>query len=419
MLYIASVLSGNDNIYPIGFMIATGNEDKKNWTKMLRCLKEAFPIISEQRPHPFVFVSDRDKGLKPALQEVFPDNCETSCAYHIQANVKQKFGDSCSRHVMAMAKSYSLRYYNEVLDTIRQLKPRAAEYVENITTSGVVWSNSQWTDSERALPPRFGIVTSNTSESVNSMFNAARDLPWMDALEKMVDIMLTRISTLRTKYVKHEDSAVVPPAHQLLKRRWDATASISVIELEDGNGIFRTSTAHIGSVELEQGLEVQTWRPRDHGLPLQRQTSHIVKPQTNWCSCGVWQDTLLPCSHACAVYRKNHGADLNYILANLVHDYYTYGFLKRMFKNNIYPVSLDNLAYDGVTKPPFVSKRSTGRPRKLRRIRRRSEYASEADSPIICSTCGLRGHNRRTCSRRLQPGTIDDDLTPVETNLYL
>ena len=69
MLYIASALSGNDDIYPIGFMIATGNEDKKNWTKMLRRLQQAFPIISETQDYPFMFVSDRDKGLKPALQE--------------------------------------------------------------------------------------------------------------------------------------------------------------------------------------------------------------------------------------------------------------------------------------------------------------------------------------------------------------
>ena len=68
MLYIASVKTGFDDIYPIGFMIATGNEDKKNWTKVLRLLKKAFPIISHcDREYPFVFVSDRDKGLKPAL----------------------------------------------------------------------------------------------------------------------------------------------------------------------------------------------------------------------------------------------------------------------------------------------------------------------------------------------------------------
>ena len=48
MLYIASVLLGGDNIYPIGFMIANGNEDRKTWTKMPGLLKEAFLIICKQ-----------------------------------------------------------------------------------------------------------------------------------------------------------------------------------------------------------------------------------------------------------------------------------------------------------------------------------------------------------------------------------
>ena len=112
MLYIASVLSGGDEIYPIGFMISTGNEDRKTWTKILGLLKEACPIISQQgfsavnperdaedadappeaERSQFLFISDRDKGLKPALKEVFPDHVEMSCAKHIEANVMQKFG---------------------------------------------------------------------------------------------------------------------------------------------------------------------------------------------------------------------------------------------------------------------------------------------------------------------------------------
>ena len=47
-LYIASVLSDNDDIYPIGFMIANENEDNNRWTKSLCLLKQACPIISEQ-----------------------------------------------------------------------------------------------------------------------------------------------------------------------------------------------------------------------------------------------------------------------------------------------------------------------------------------------------------------------------------
>ena len=107
-LYVASVLSGKNDVYPIGFLISKGNEDGNTWTTMLTLLKEACPILSSQgfvpagvagveHPrayldyrHAFIFVSDRDKGLKPALQAVFPRNYAVSCAKHIQANVSQR-----------------------------------------------------------------------------------------------------------------------------------------------------------------------------------------------------------------------------------------------------------------------------------------------------------------------------------------
>jgi hypothetical protein len=81
-LYVASVLTGNNDVFPIGFMIAAGNEDGETWIQMLTYLKEACPIICQQggahqamagdntqlRETPFVFVSDCDKGLKEAVK---------------------------------------------------------------------------------------------------------------------------------------------------------------------------------------------------------------------------------------------------------------------------------------------------------------------------------------------------------------
>ena len=67
-LYVASVLSGCNDIFPIGFRISAGNDDGGTWKKMLELLKKACPIINDQgygdtdtdgviRPPPF-FHSD-------------------------------------------------------------------------------------------------------------------------------------------------------------------------------------------------------------------------------------------------------------------------------------------------------------------------------------------------------------------------
>ena len=166
-LYVASVLTGSNDIFPVGFMISAGIEDGKNWQKMLRLLKEACPIIEDQgcggkvdtegvvRP-PFVFISNRDKGLKPALKEVFPNKYEMSCAKHIEANVKQKFGQQCAKYVFALAKTFSTRNASRLLEHIRRIKAEAAAYQEGITESGVLWRTTQWYSSTTPviMPPR-------------------------------------------------------------------------------------------------------------------------------------------------------------------------------------------------------------------------------------------------------------------------
>ena len=233
-------------------------------------------LFRSQREFPFVFVSDRCKGLKQALSTVFPNNCETSCAYHIRSNVEQKFGNVAASDVMAMALTYSKRNYNYLLEKMRRTKHQAAEYIERINESGVVWSNSQSTDNIQQLPPRFGQVTSNTAESVNSMFDSARDLVWLDAVERMIEIMLTRICSCREKYKDEDDSKLVRTAQQELQKRWDGTASMSVLEVEEGSGAFHVTASDIVSL-------AESPRP----------TAHIVKPDMKLCSCGVWQDTLL------------------------------------------------------------------------------------------------------------------------------
>ena len=75
-------------------------------------------------------------------------------------------------------------------------KPAAADYITSIDE---LWQSTDWNSCERQLPPWYGIVTSNTSECVNNMFGEARDLGWLEAVDKPVDVMPTRIFQCRMK----------------------------------------------------------------------------------------------------------------------------------------------------------------------------------------------------------------------------
>ena len=241
------------------------------------------------------------------------------------------------------------------------------------------------------MPPRFGIVTSNTSEAVNNMFSDARDCGWLDAVNKLVeDIMTTRICTYRAKYSERDGSEVVPRVAQVLKKRWDAAASMTVLELEAGCGDFKVVEPSSLAKDTDDVLLVMGNGGQDR--------INIVKPDLQWCSCSVWQDFLYPCRHACAVFRKWKEKEFTYVLVNLVHPHYTlFEFVQNTFKNNVFPVCLETIEYDGVTKEPPLPKQQPGRPKK-NRLRRQSKFAELEESPITCSICGKRGHNRRTCT---------------------
>ena len=120
-----SILHLHCDVFPIGFMIAAGNEDCQTWVRMLTNQgqgDEGCADISQQgegegvdddvlpktsalnRATPFLFLSDRDKGLKEAVKEVFPANVEFSCAQHIRANVL-----ACCR---GLEKCFQIRYGN-------------------------------------------------------------------------------------------------------------------------------------------------------------------------------------------------------------------------------------------------------------------------------------------------------------------
>ena len=54
--------------------------------------KKVFKHISDEH---FIIISDREKGLPSALEEVFPNAIPSYYCQHIADNVQQKFGLKC------------------------------------------------------------------------------------------------------------------------------------------------------------------------------------------------------------------------------------------------------------------------------------------------------------------------------------
>ena len=60
------------------------------------------------------------------------------------------------------------------------------------------------------------MVTSNTSEAVNSWFKEVRSLTWSSAFETIVDKMINCISDCKEKYKRKSDEEIVPLVKHLM-----------------------------------------------------------------------------------------------------------------------------------------------------------------------------------------------------------
>ncbi|KAG7361808.1 hypothetical protein IV203_036909 [Nitzschia inconspicua] len=269
---------------------------------------------------------------------------------------------------------------------IEQVSSKGRAYLEGIPKEQ--WQGTEWIENP-SLPPRFGIVTTNMSESANSMLEKARTASWLDCIDKILSIMLERICTLREKH--RGRSSVVDEMRGILEKRWNNCAGFQVWELLENGGIFRACRTSRGPTETER--------------------SYVLHVREQTCGCGKWQDHEVPCIDAIAYYKKIEKQTLQYIIDNHVSGQYKFETVNELLKDNIIPVCLETISADGITLPPNVVKRPSGRPKKVR-LRKRTRFAHDPQkSNIRCSRCKKTRHNVRTCLRRDGGGNADLDLS--------
>ena len=285
-------------------------------------------------------------------------------------------GKRVAQHVHSLSTTFSQFLSANLLEKINKISPKGREYLEKIPPEQ--WRSTSWTDAAR-LPPRYGIVTSNMSESTNNMFAGGREGSWLLTLDFILGKMMERIAFLR-KSVKGKDGVLECVATKV-KNAWDACAGYTVIELSNDGNSFSIS--------------------RQAKKAVDNSSRYTINLRKRRCTCGEWQEYGIPCIDALACFRLHKCATVDEVLHEYVDHLYTYDNAEELLSMNIMPVCMDEIAPDGTTLPPKQStKRTSGRPKKLR-IRKRSKYADHPEqSNVVCSKCKKRGHNIRTCAAR-------------------
>ncbi|CAM6128716.1 unnamed protein product [Calypogeia fissa] len=117
---------------------------------------------------------------------------------------------------------------------------------------------------------------------------------------------------------------------------------------------------------------------------------YLVHFALEWkCSCGDWQDILIPCAHAwraCTKTQKRH--------ADYVSPIYSTAKFKETYSSSVSTILRDNLNPDTNCGVPII-RRKRGRPTEKSRLRFHNEDPVRFSRK--CSICKDKGHDKRNC----------------------
>ncbi|KAL6333957.1 hypothetical protein AAG906_000008 [Vitis piasezkii] len=321
-LFIAACKDGNNRIYPLAF--GTGDsENDASWEWFLQKLHDALGHIDD-----LFVILDRHGSIEKAYIKYFPmrDKVQESAIHKL-------FHDA--------AHAYRVSEFNFIFGQLEMIDPRAARYLMDIGVDR--WARSYSTRK------RYNIMTTGIVESLNVVLKNARDLPVLQLVEELRNLLQKWFMT-RQQQAMSTSTELTMWADGELRSRYNMSATYLVepINSKECNTLVH---AHVDNLILI-----------------------------------IFHVHML--FFACRFY--------NISCYTLCSKYFTTKALLSSYSECIYPTGneidwvVPNHIRDKVVLPP-KTRRPTGRPMKVR------IPSVERQRTSRCSRCGQYGHNRKTC----------------------
>lgn len=358
-LLVACLRNSNNEIQIVSIAWVT-SETKNNWSWFVNFL------LQSVRAPAFV-MSDRDKGLKPAMEVEAPVIPHFVCLRHLMENFNAKFKNKALRDdAWKLGKSLSVASYARRATQLQLKNAKALEWLE--AADKLKWSAAH------SSCPRFGTMTSNNVESTNGVLLKAREMPLLHCLLHI------------EKYVGERWVAFVGKTAS-----WGVFtpfAQKKFVRATDKVQLFPScATAFVARVATDGQL------PVDYAIDLDNRE----RP----CSCGISAYMKAPCTHIVAALKYNNAlSSLNqYFDESWTTETYRRAYDPAL-KMRPFVLKEELMRFESHQPPPVPKKR--GRPKKSKK-RIESQQASlslNKKSVYTCTACKEKGHNKRSCKNK-------------------
>ncbi|XP_016185297.1 uncharacterized protein LOC107626922 [Arachis ipaensis] len=257
----------NHHIYVVAWAIVN-IENKENWKWFLELLHED---LGDYKANGWCFISDMQKGLISAVEEVMPQVHHRFCVWHLWRNFNKQWKDLELRRLLwDAARSTTFQDFIGNMDKIKRVSEEAWTYLNK-------WPRHSWTKSQFSHRPKLDNICNNACEVFNARIKEARSKPIITLLEEVRMFVMRSIAKNKIKLNNHIGK--LPPVIQ---------SRLEKVRKESKNWV----PIWTGDEAYEK-FEV-------HGQP----TNMVVDLGKRLCTCQLWMLTGIPCVHACAALAR-------------------------------------------------------------------------------------------------------------------
>ncbi|KAI0527513.1 hypothetical protein KFK09_003116 [Dendrobium nobile] len=364
-LLLATGFDGDGALFPLAFGIVDEESDD-NWIWFLSELHALLENNTENMPR-LTILSDRQKGIVEGVDFNFPTAFHGFCMHHLSESFRKEFPHHANLVNLLWEAAHALTVIDfeaKILE-IEEISQEAAYWIRRIPPR--LWATAYFEGT------RYGHLTANIAESLNSWLLEASGLPIVQMMECIRRQLMTWFNERRE-----------------MSMQW-STILVSSAER-------RVSEA----IERAQGYQVGRANEAEFEVVSAHEGTNIVDIRNRCCLCRGWQLYGLPCAH---------GVSALLFCRQNVHRYaescFTVATYRKTYSQTIHPIPDRSLwkellegpqdQLDIIINPP-KSLRPPGRPRKKRV---RAEDRGRVKRVVHCSRCNQTGHFRTTCSAPL------------------
>ncbi|KAF7119673.1 hypothetical protein RHSIM_Rhsim13G0031700 [Rhododendron simsii] len=363
-LFFATGFDGDGSLFPLVFGVVD-EENDDNWMWFLSELHNLLENNTENMPR-LTILSDRQKGIVEGVEANFPTAFHGFCLHHLSESFRKEFNNSMLVNLLwEAANALTVIDFEAKVLEIEDVSQEAAYWIRRVPPR--LWATAYFEGT------RFGNLTANIIESLNSWILEASSLPIIQMMESIRRQLMTWFNERREASMQWA-SILVPSAERRVSEALERARTYQVLRANEAE------------------FEV-----------ISHEGTNVVDIRNRCCSCRGWQLYGLPCAHAVAALlscRQN--------VHRFTESCFTVATYRKAYSQTIHPVPDRTLwketldgglqsesdGSDAIVNPP-KSLRPPARPRKRRA---RTEEKGRAKRVVRCSRCNQTGHFRTTCA---------------------